>query len=76
MPQFTPTEQRIVDMLSDGLPHSREELVGTIDELATRKNLQVHITRIRNKLRPIGEDVVCEAVSLRYRHVRLISMRE
>ncbi len=77
VPKFTPTQQRIIDVLSDGKPHSRKELKGCLpDELAELKTVNVHIAHIRVKLRPIGEDIICEMGSmyqLGFRHVRLLT---
>lgn len=76
MPQFTPTEQRILSVLADGEPHSREELYQCIDdELANRKRvLAVHICNIRLKLKPYGQTIVCQigGIPVSYRHVVLL----
>ena len=77
MPKYTKTEQQILKLLSDGRRHTKDEL----KELLTQNNLNMnaalnmHITRIRKKLQPIGEDLICEfsARRIHYRHVRLIS---
>jgi hypothetical protein len=72
---FTKVEKRILDVLSDGLPHRKEELHPCLsDELGPVTNAQRHISSIRKKIRPKGEDIVCELVARRinYRHVRLL----
>ena len=77
MPNFTPTQQKIIDMLSDGKPHSRKELKRCLpDELAELKTVNVHIAHIRLKLRPLGEDIICEMGPMNhlgFRHIRLLT---
>lgn len=73
---FTPTQRRILDVLADGLPHTREELHGCLnDDLGTLSNLWAHVSNIRKVLRPRGEDIVCvyHLRRLCYRHVRLLA---
>lgn len=74
--QYTPTQRRLLDMLSDGKPHRREELYGCIDdELAdVAKCLRVHLTHLRKKLRKLSQDVLCELHRGKphYRHVMLL----
>lgn len=72
--KFTPTEQRILDLLEDGLPHSRKDVIACLnDEMATRLNLNPHLTHLRNKLRPLGQTIICELVkkAIFYRRVIL-----
>lgn len=76
MLEFTVTQQKLIDILQDGLPHNRFELRDAIDgELTSLTNMQNHVSHIRKKLRPIGQDIICELVHGRicYRHVRLLS---
>jgi len=77
MPLYTRTEKRLMDVLSDGMPHHKEELWACIDdELSGENTLRVHMTNLRNKLRPAGMDVLldrCGNCAYRYRLVRLIS---
>lgn len=75
--RFTPIEKRIMIMLADGLSHSRAELMTCMgDSEASYKVLQTHITNIRNKIRPIGHDIVFEPHSgfrkAGFRHMRLL----
>jgi DNA-binding CsgD family transcriptional regulator len=75
MARFTPTEKRMLRVLSDGLPHSRDELQLCLwDNLGAVSNIRCHLTSIRRKLRPRGEDVLCVIHRSRpaYRHVKLI----
>lgn len=77
MPRYTITEQKIIDALSDGRRHLKSELRELLSngDLSEDGALQYHISMIRKKLNPIGEDIVCEYNSRRifYRHIRLIS---
>lgn len=72
---FTPTEQRIMEVLYGGLPHSREELEACLnDELSCKNNLNAHLTNIRKKIRDRGLDIVYR--DNKYRYVRLLSHSE
>jgi len=65
----------ILDKLSDGRPHPREEILMCLeDETATYKNLWWHIFSLRKKMEPRGESIVCElnGRKIMYRHVRLL----
>jgi hypothetical protein len=76
VPQYTPTQERLLAVLADGLPHRREELMGCLnDDLAERVILQCHISLLRKKLRPVGQDILCEFAqrTYQYRHVRLLA---
>jgi DNA-binding response OmpR family regulator len=69
-------KQLILEILADGRPHRREQLLECIgDPLASRNNLNVHLSKIRKELRPKGEDIVCELRErkIHYRHVRLLA---
>lgn len=77
--RFTPTQQRMIDVLSDGLRHTRKELEACLDdELAeTHSAVSVHLTAIRKILRPIGQDVILEYEGQNrtyYRHVRIVGL--
>lgn len=75
---FTPTEQRILHVLSDGRGHTRAELEAVLeDDQAGPKAVAMHVTRIRVKLRPRGESISNEKDSAGwvYRLVRYISYR-
>lgn len=77
MPRFTPTEQKILAVLSDGKRHLKDELRVLLSdgELSDDTVMQTHVSNLRKKLNPIGQDIICEYNSRRifYRHVRLIS---
>lgn len=75
MPRFTPTQSCIVAALSDGEAHPPAELLLCLqDAQASVSTLWVHLSHIRAKLRPLGEDVLCVLHNRRpaYRHVRLL----
>lgn len=71
---FTPTQQRILKVLSDGLSHSKSDLVACLgDDRAGPNTLSVHLTLLRRLLRPHGQDIVCEfRYGHLYRHIRLL----
>lgn len=73
---LTPTQRRMLKVLADGLPHSREELHACLDdELGPVSNIKAHLTYLRRKLRPRGEDIFCVRTfgGMHYRYVRIIS---
>lgn len=76
-PHFTPTERRILALLSDGLMHTREEMIGCLyDELSGLPSLRVIVCRMNKKLKPIGQELVCRSMgahTVRYQHVRLLA---
>lgn len=74
---FTPTQARIIQLLSDGLPHKRDDVFAACieDDLATVTALQLHISNLRPHLRARGEDIVCVVRGYVhfYQHVRLLA---
>lgn len=59
MPQYTPTERRMLAVLSDGRPHTTEELMACLyDELSERSAVKAMVFKLRRKLRAIGHDIV------------------
>jgi hypothetical protein len=73
---WTPTQQKIINVLSDGQPHQKRELQDCLDELAEPNAIHVHVTLIRRKLRPVGEEILCvnrDGKSY-FRHVRVVSI--
>lgn len=73
--EFTGVRKKMVELLSDGLPHTRQELHACLsDELGPLSNIRAHLSIMRKKLRTIGEDILCEFVGrkLHYRLVRLL----
>lgn len=76
--RFTPTEQRIVDLLSDGRYHTLEEMRRVMgDELADTCTVTVHLFRIRKKIKPHHQAILREKTGpdnvFRYRHVRILA---
>lgn len=58
---FTPTQRRLLEALQDGLGHSSKDLLGALNDTQADLNLlRVHLTLLRKRLRPRGQDVVCE----------------
>lgn len=79
MPTFSVTEQKILDVLRDGHDHGVDELTACLpDELSDKTVTKVHLHRIRTKLEPIGETILCVWNRRRrlYRHVRLLGGTE
>lgn len=71
---YTPVQRRILKVLADGEPHDRAELHAClVDDLGPLSNIRVHLTRLRKKLRPQGQDIRCEMLGgqVYYRQVRL-----
>ena len=67
--------ERMLKILSDGYPHTRQELHTCLDdELGALGNIKIHISILRKTLRPQGEDIVCEwgNKAITYRHIRMI----
>ena len=72
---FTPTQVRILQVLSDGKKHDKKELRECLgDDLTSDKTLSVHLCFLRKKLQAIGEDITTELTYKKwaYRHVRLL----
>ncbi len=78
MNNWTPTQLRILEVLSDGRRHKKVELLECIGDnifdsraLAT---MRVHINRIKKKLEERGETIVCVDLgrTSQYQHVRLL----
>lgn len=59
--RFTPTQQRILDVLEDGTDHTTQELQACLDdELAGGTALSFHLAGIRKLLRQRGEDIIAK----------------
>ena len=73
---FTPTERKMLSVLRDGLPHKRDELHKCLDDdMAQLSAIQPHISRIRRRLEPLGETILCvlHMRAIHYQQVRMIS---
>ena len=81
---FTPTQQRMLKVLMDGLPHKRCELEACLDDdlhltasgEPNSKAVTRRLSELRKMLRVQGLDVVCRALGgrgyCRFQLVRLI----
>lgn len=59
-PVFTQTESRILNVLADGKPHKKKELIDCLmDEMSDKTNLWRHIHSLRKKIRPYGGSILC-----------------
>lgn len=75
---ITPTEKKIIDLLSDGLPHGRFSVQECTGEKIELNTLAVHLFNIRRKLRPFGRDiltVLCKG-GIHYQYVILLSGKD
>jgi hypothetical protein len=72
---FSPIQIKMLAVLADGLAHTRRELHACLyDELSNLSTIQRHLSVIRQKLRVIDQDIICELQFRRicYRHIRLL----
>jgi DNA-binding winged helix-turn-helix (wHTH) protein len=78
LPQFTTTEQRIMEALGHGMPVPARELLTCLpDELSGVESLRVHICNINKKLKPHREIVsVYRRGKTRYQLFRSIKTDE
>ena len=66
---FSPTEQRIMDLLSDGLPHTKKEMVACLaDPMGGEDNVKPHLHNLRKKLLTRNEAVLCVLVGGRIKY--------
>lgn len=74
---YTPIEQRILGLLSNGKAHTRGELLAVVypDGYGTYGNLRNHLSNLRKKLIRNREDVLNTRKNgtTYYQHVRLIT---
>ena len=69
--RLSPTQQRIMDVLSDGEEHPFEDLLPVLDDgQGSEELLRTHLKDIRKRIGPQGLDVVCRRG--KYRLVRFI----
>lgn len=74
MTELTRVQARMLALLSDGQPHSREALHALLwDTDAPVGNIHTHISTLRKKLRPLGQWIVCEYArrTIHYRRIVL-----
>ena len=59
-PKLTPTQRRMLGLLSDGLPHPRRELVDLLwDQASHPSTIQMHISNLRKKIAHKRQDIAC-----------------
>lgn len=58
--KFSPTQQDLMEVLADGRPHRRQELLDCLDDPEkSREMLKPYLYRLRKKLRVQGYDIDC-----------------
>lgn len=58
MPEYSPTQKRILGLLSDGKGHTRTDIFKCLsDQSQSQRAVSVHLAMLRRKLRPIGQDI-------------------
>lgn len=71
--KLTPTQKRLLKMLSDGQRHTSKELIAQcLTEDGTIGALRLHISQLRRKIQPHDQTVICEMVDKKG-YYRLIS---
>lgn len=56
--KYTPTESAILQVLTDGRQHSKQEIVDCLpDEMS--ENISGHLFNLRKKISSKGQDIVC-----------------
>jgi hypothetical protein len=57
---YTLTQERMLKILSDGLPHTKQELHSCLyDDQGPVNNVQMHISNLRDRIQRNGFDIVC-----------------
>ena len=76
-PVFTATEQRLMAVFADHLPHRSADLVSCLcdPECGSIQTVLQHISNIRTKIRPLGHDILC-VIANRKPAYRLAYLRE
>lgn len=75
---LTVTERAILEILNDGMAHTRDELFVCLpNQDGTFDNLKIHIHNLRTKL-PEGHTIICQLLNkrLHYRRVRIYNPDE
>jgi DNA-binding CsgD family transcriptional regulator len=76
LPDLTPTQRRVLNLLRDGQAHTPREIHLLLpDDLGGPANVRQHLSRLRRKLYATGQDIRTER---RGRHTayRLISQSQ
>jgi len=77
--KFTKTEQKVLALLGDGLPHPQKEVYLLFENPhMSMSTMWSHLSNIKQKLRLIGQDIICGSVGRRkfYQQVRLLIRRD
>ena len=70
---WTPTQRRLMDVLGDGEPHTREQLVACLEDSQSEwRNVNPHLVAIRKRLRLERQDVICQVLKRQFLY-RLIA---
>jgi hypothetical protein len=69
VPAYTPTQQRILGVLSDGRPHWPTELQAVLNDELSEDGVRRHVCDLRKLLRPIGQDIKREYWQYRWCYV-------
>jgi 5-methylcytosine-specific restriction endonuclease McrA len=72
--RFTPSQRALLTILSDGQPHTYEELLAGLGNGTALESLKVHLSEIRRTIRFFREEIVCEIHKRKrcYRHIHLL----
>lgn len=73
--RFKGNQKALMELLKDGKPHSKREIVEVVD--GDIKYISQWVFRIRKKINPRGFEIVCtyNGRQLKYQLVRLISTK-
>ena len=74
--KLPPIQQRLMDILGDGLVHKKKQLLACIDEQADINSLKQHIHKLRTILRRESALDIMAYNGEGYRLVRVISSEE
>lgn len=73
--ELSKTEQRLFDLLADGQPHPRKDMIRAVDpdSLVEWKTVHVHVSNIRVKIKAAGLDILARDLGLttKYQLVRV-----
>ena len=74
---LTPSQTILYNILQDGMPHHKSELLAALDPEGMMENstFHWHLSKLREKIRPGGHDIICQLIHRqhKYRIVRTIS---
>lgn len=73
--EYTPTHTKIMELLSDKKPHTKDEFREVLDDpLMSDKNITNHFSNLRKLLLPKGKTILCvyDQRRIKYRLVGLL----